>query len=67
MKKLLLAALVLAAGTAWAGEVAYRVRYTRDGAGREIIVQSQSSAEARRVVMQIIPGATVTGVARRAR
>ena len=32
--------------------------------GRDITVQAESSAEARRVVMQIIPGATVTGAHR---
>jgi len=64
VKKLLLAALLFAAGPAWAGETAYRVRYSLRGAGRDIIVQAQNSAEARRAVMQLFPGATVTGVAR---
>jgi DNA-binding XRE family transcriptional regulator len=64
LKKLLLAALLFAAGPARAGETAYRVRYSLGGSGRDIIVQAESSAEARRVVMQLIPGATVTGTAR---
>ena len=64
MKKLILAALLFAAGPAFAGEAPYRVRYSLHGAGRDIIVQAQSSAEARRAVVQLIPGATVTGAAR---
>jgi hypothetical protein len=40
------------------------VHYSLRGSGREITVQAESSAEARRVVMQIIPGATVTGAHR---
>ena len=60
MKRLILTALLFAAGPAFAG--AYRVHYSLRGSGREITVQAESSAEARRVVMQIIPGATVTGV-----
>ena len=42
------------------------MHYSLRGSGRDIIVQAESSAEAHRVVIQIIPGATVTG-ARRAR
>jgi hypothetical protein len=62
VKKLLLTALLFAAGPAFAG--AYRVHYSLRGSGRDITVQAESSAEARRVVMQIIPGATVTGAHR---
>jgi hypothetical protein len=62
VKKLLLTALLFAAGPAFAG--AYRVHYSLRGSGRDITVQAESSAEARRVVMQIIPGATITGAHR---
>ena len=62
MKKLILAALLFAASPAWAGT--FRVHYSLRGAGRDITVQAQSSAEARRVVTQIFPGAVVTGVRR---
>jgi hypothetical protein len=64
VKKLILTALLLAGGFVFAG--AYRVHYSMRGSGRDITVQAESSAEARRVVTQIIRGATVTG-ARRAR
>ena len=68
MKKLILAALLFAASPALAGDaIPFRVHYTVRGAGRDITVLAQSSAEARRVVMDMFPGATVTGVARRAR
>ena len=63
MKLLILAALLFAAGPALTG--AYRVHYSLRGSGRDITVQAASSAEARRVVMDMFPGATVTGVARR--
>ena len=64
-KLLILTALLFAASLAWAGETApYRVRYSLGGSDRDIIVQAESSAEARRVVMQLIPGATVTGAQR---
>lgn len=63
MKRLILTALLFAAGPAFAG--AYRVHYySLRGSGRDITVQAESGAEARRVVMQIIPGATVTGAHR---
>jgi hypothetical protein len=53
VKRLILTALLFAAGPAFAG--AYRVHYSLRGSGRDITVQAESSAEARRVVMQIIP------------
>ena len=42
----------------------FRVHYNLRGSGRDITVQAESSAEARRTVMQMIPGAVVTGVHR---
>jgi hypothetical protein len=39
---------------------AYSVR----GSGRDITVKAESSAEARRTVMEMFPGAVVTGVSR---
>ena len=64
MKKLTLtAALLLAlAGVAFADT--YRVSYPLRGSGRKITVQAESSAEARRTVQAIIPGAVVTGAHR---
>ena len=64
MKKLTLtAALLLAlAGVAFADT--YRVSYSLLGSGRKITVQAESSAEARRTVQAIIPGAVVTGAHR---
>jgi hypothetical protein len=64
MKKLTLtAALLLAlAGVAFADT--YRVSYSLRGSGRKITVQAESSAEARRTVQAIIPGAVVTGAHR---
>jgi hypothetical protein len=59
---LTLTALLLLAGSAFADS--YRVHYSIRGSGRDITVQAESSAEARRVVMQIIPGAVVTGAHR---
>jgi hypothetical protein len=42
----------------------YRVHYSIRGSGRDVTVQAESSAEARRTVMEMIPGAVVTGVHR---
>jgi hypothetical protein len=42
----------------------YRVHYSVRGSGRDITVQAESSAEARRVVMEMFPAAVVTGVGR---
>jgi hypothetical protein len=50
------------AGAAWADN--YRVHYSIRGSGRDITVQAKSSAEARRTVMDMFPGAVVTGVHR---
>jgi hypothetical protein len=62
---LLFAAALVAASGALAGDATpWRVHYTVRGAGRDITVLAQSSAEARRLVMDMFPGA---GVARRAR
>jgi hypothetical protein len=65
MKRLILTdALLLAlAGSALAES--YRVTYTTPrGQIHRVTVQAESSAEARRVVMEIIPGAVVTGAYR---
>lgn len=60
MKTLLLTALLLAlAGAALADT--YLASYSLRGSGCKITVQAESSAEARRVVMDLIPGAVVTG------
>ena len=55
----ILLALLMTDGAAWAGT--FRVHYSIRGSGRDITVQAESSAEARRTVMDIIPGAVVTG------
>ena len=59
---LTLAALLLIACNAFADS--YRVHYSIRGSGRDITVQAQSSSEARRVVMEMLSGAVVTGVHR---
>jgi hypothetical protein len=51
---------LLVVSNAWAGS--FRVHYSVDGSGRNITVQAESSAEARRTVMDMFPGAVVTGV-----
>jgi hypothetical protein len=57
---LTLAALLLIGGTAFAGS--FRVHYNVRGSGRDVTVQAESSAEARRMVMEMFPGAVVTSV-----
>ena len=57
-----LAALLVLVGTALADT--FRVHYSLRGSGRDITVQAESSAEARRTVMEMFPGAVVTGVSR---
>jgi hypothetical protein len=42
----------------------FRVHYGVRGSGRDITVQAESSSEARRTVMDMFPGAVVTGVHR---
>jgi hypothetical protein len=42
----------------------FRVHYSIRGSGRDMTVQAESSAEARRVVMEMFPGSVVTGVHR---
>ena len=61
MKKIL-AALLLFCGSAWADT--FRVHYSIRGSGRDITVKAESSSEARRTVMDLYPGAVVTGVHR---
>jgi hypothetical protein len=55
-------ALLIITGSAFADS--YRVHYNVRGSGRDITVQAESSAEARRTVMDMIPKAVVTGVHR---
>jgi hypothetical protein len=55
-----LAVLLLLGSSGFAGS--YRVHYSIRGSGRDITVQAESSAEARRTVMDMFPGAVVTGV-----
>ena len=43
---------------------AFRVHYNVRGSGRNVTVQAESSAEARRVVMDMFSEAVVTGVHR---
>ena len=64
MRKLLttLLALLLLASSAFADT--FRVHYSIRGNGRDITIQAESSSEARRVVMDMFPGAVVTGVHR---
>ena len=60
MKNLItLTIMLLLCGSAFAGS--FRVTYTHHGLIQRITVQTESSHEARRVVMAIIPGAVVTG------
>jgi hypothetical protein len=54
-----LAALLLMAGSAFADT--YRAHFNIRS-GRDVTVQAQSSPEARRVVMDMFPGAVVTGI-----
>ena len=56
---LLLLALPL---TGWAGS--FRVHYSINGSRRDITVLAESSSEARRTVIDLFPGAVVTGVSR---
>ena len=55
-------AFLLLASTAFADT--YRVHYSIRGSGLNITVQAESSSEARRTVMDMFPGAVVTGVHR---
>jgi hypothetical protein len=54
--------LLLINGSVWAGS--FRVHYSIRGSGRDITVQAESSAEARRTVMDMFPGSVVTGAHR---
>ena len=63
MKRTVAFAIVLfVCGSAWADT--FRAHYSIRGNGRDITVQAESSAEARRTVMEMFPGALVTGVHR---
>ena len=54
-----LIALASLAGSAFAGS--FRVTYSIHGSGKRITVQAESTQEARRTVMDMFPGAVVTG------
>jgi hypothetical protein len=64
MKKKIIAFTIalLILSSAWAGT--FRVHYSLRGSGRDITIQADSSSEARRTVMDMFPGAVVTGVRR---
>jgi len=64
MKKATLTLLALAFMVSIAIADTFRVHYSIRGSGREVTVQAKSSSEARRTVMDIFPGAVVTGVHR---
>jgi hypothetical protein len=63
MKKLILTMMVIAS-TAMAGTGTYRVHYSIRGSGKDITVLADNPSEARYVVMDMFPGAVVTGVRR---
>jgi hypothetical protein len=56
---LTLAAILLLTGSTLADS--YRVSYTCHGSGRRITSQAESSAEARRTIMDMFPDCYVTG------
>ena len=60
--RILILSLFLIAASALADT--YRVHYSIRGSGRDITVQAESSSEARRTVLDLFPGAVVTGVRR---
>ena len=62
MKRILTIALLATITLTNAQSAPYRVHYSIRGSGRDITVQAESSAEARRTVMDMFPGAVVTGV-----
>jgi hypothetical protein len=53
---------LLLSSSAWADT--FRIHYSIRGSGRDVTVQAESSGEARRTVMDMFPGALVTGVHR---
>ena len=61
-EKVKLIALLLIGGNVLAAS--FHVHYNVRGSGRDVTVQADSSAEARRTVMDIFPGAVVIGVHR---
>jgi hypothetical protein len=62
MMKTLTTILAIAALTCNVLAGSFRVHYSIKGSGRDITVLAESSSEARRTVMDIIPGAVVTNV-----
>jgi hypothetical protein len=59
---LALATLLLLTSATFAGT--FRAHYSIRGSGRDVTVQAESSSEARRTIMDMFPGAVVTGVHR---
>ena len=64
MKKLALTAALLLALTVATFADTFRVTYTDRGLIQRITVQAESTHEARRTVMALLPGALVTGAHR---
>lgn len=62
MRKILLLLLITCTSLLAADSLPFRVHYSVKGSGRDITVLAESSSEARRVVMEMFPGALVTGV-----
>jgi hypothetical protein len=62
MKKYLTVALALLLTCSGAFAGTFRVHYSIRGSGRGVTVQARSFDEARRTVMDMFPGAVVTGV-----
>jgi hypothetical protein len=64
MKQLALTLAIALVFLASLDAATFRVHYNVRGSGRDITVQAESSSEARRTVMEMFPGAVVTGVSR---
>jgi hypothetical protein len=64
MKRLIAMVLLLTCCAGATNADTFRVSYSIRGSGRKITVKAESSSEARRVVMDMFPGAVVTGVSR---
>jgi hypothetical protein len=61
MKEILI--LLLSCASLLASDTAgFRVHYNIKGSGRDVTILAESPAEARRTVMQMLPGAIVTGL-----
>jgi hypothetical protein len=64
MKLTTAVALLLTCASTLAKDLRWRVHYTIGGSEHDSIVPAESSAQARREVMAMFPGAVVTGVSR---